>query len=60
MAAVRYDLDQLNKESNAISKEVGQIKKVCTALAKEQLPGVGCRPFHSSCFVVLPADWRQR
>ena len=25
---VRYDLDQLLKESNAISKEVGQIKKV--------------------------------
>lgn len=28
LLVVRWNLDQLNKESNSISKEVGQIKKV--------------------------------
>jgi hypothetical protein len=35
-AAVRFQLDQLNKESNSISKEVGQIKKVRDADSPSQ------------------------
>ncbi len=48
---VKYELDQLLKESNAISKEVGQIKKVrsrvvsphaCEAASQRPQEGVVC------------------
>lgn len=36
LLVVRWNLDQLNKESNSISKEVGQIKKVRCRQRHEQ------------------------
>lgn len=61
LLVVRWNLDQLNKESNSISKEVGQIKKVRCRHRHEQAnsPALVAWPQRHMQSAQLHAGWRQ-